>query len=479
MVTISSNPTGRRPYFGIGAKLMLSYISILAVVLILVNTYPIMISRDLVFVSKRTALSDRANQLSISIGALDSMTPQSVRSVVDILDNGTLARITVVNTRSDVLYQQVNNRTGSAASDSAEMINEALHGNDTFRSRFSDGAFISGASAPVMSKGRLVGCVYISEYDDEEGGLILGLQRDILLISIGLTVGTLILGIFYSVTFKQRMTRMLDAIQNVREGQYTYRINVRGHDELAQMSEEFNSLTKRLMETEETRRRFVADASHDLKTPLASIRLLSDSILQNSNMDQDTVQEFVSDIRNESERLARTTAQLLDLTKLDNNLASIREGVDCARVAEDVMRMLRPIAESKDIELLMQADEDCIVLSGTDDIYKVIANLAENAVKYSNRGGTVLMSIKREAPIVRITVSDNGIGIPPEELPYIFDRFYRVDKSRNRDRGGSGLGLSIVKSTVEKHGGEVDAEINKRGGMDFIVTLPLYSEEKK
>ncbi|MGX8699221.1 MAG: sensor histidine kinase, partial [bacterium] len=392
MVTISNNAPKKRRYpFGIGVKLMLSYVSILLVVLALINTYPLMISRDLVFVSKRTALEHQANQLGVALGALDTLSPSTVRSVINVLDTGGLARITVMNAQSDVLYQRTSRTPGTATIDSAALISKALSGNDVFRAKFTGGAFLSSASVPILSRGRLVGCVYISEYDEEEGSLILGLQSDIRLISAGLTVGTLLLVIVYTQTFRGRIRRVLDAIQSVREGEYSYRIHVRGHDELAQMSEEFNSLTTRLQETEETRRRFVADASHDLKTPLASIRLLSDSILQSDHMDPETITEFVSDIRNESERLARTTGQLLELTRLDNNISTIREGVDCAAVAEDVLRMLRPIAEAKSVELLMTAGMDCVVLSARDDIFTVIANLADNGVKYSEPGGSVLV----------------------------------------------------------------------------------------
>lgn len=399
-------------------------------------------------------------------------------NVISVLDTEPLSRITVVNSDYDILFHEVKRGERTAEINAQTLISDALGGNDSFESHFSGGAYLSGASVPVAANGKITGAVYVYEFDPDDGAIILALQRNLRNISILLTAVTVLIGIIYSSTFTGRITKVLDGIQNVRDGKYTYRIPAEGHDELTGLADEFNNLTNRLQINEETRRRFIADASHDLKTPLASIRLLSDSILQNGNMDTDTVHEFVNDIRNESERLARTTGQLLDLTKLDYNTLTLSEPVDCSAVAEGVVRMLTPIAIEKDVKLLSEFGENCVVLASEEDIYQVIVNLSDNAVKYTEPGGTVIISVAQAAGKVSITVSDNGIGIPESDLPYIFDRFYRVDKSRNREAGGSGLGLSIVKSTVEMRGGTVNAQNRENGGMIFNVVFPLYSAEK-
>lgn len=453
---------------------MLSYLSILTIVIAVLNTYPIIISRDLVFISKHNSLQSQANQISTSIGALDSLTQNTVENVMNMLDISTLSRITILNSDSDVLYQDVQ-RSSAVEKNAEALLKDALSGNDSFLSSFSNGVFASSVAVPIVSKGQIVGTVYIYELDPNEGAIILALQSDLCKISIALALLTIIVCVLYSSTFTRRITRILKAIKNVREGEYTYRIDVKGHDELSQLSEEFNSLTTRLQTTEETRRRFVADASHELKTPLAAIRLLSDSIIQTPNIDSETVNEFVTDIRDESERLARTTAQLLDLTKLDNNISTVRSSIDCALVTERVIRTLRPISQLKNVKVNYTYDKDCCVLSTEDDVYQIIINLIENAIKYNVENGTVNVDIHCSSSNVIIKISDTGIGIPDADIPYIFDRFYRVDKSRNREIGGSGLGLSIVKSTAEKHGGEITVEKNYPCGMTFIVNFPLYS----
>lgn len=445
--------------------------------LIVLNTYPIIVFRNLVFDSKQASLIGTANQIGVSLGALDHLTPTGVSNVIKLLNTEPLSRITVVNSDSDILFHEVNRGERASEINAQPLINDALNGNDSFESHFSDGAYLSGASVPIAASGKITGAVYVFEFDPDEGSIILALQTNLRNLSIALTALTVLIGILYSSTFTSRITKVLDGIQNVREGKYSYRIPTEGHDELTGLADEFNRLTNRLQINEETRRRFIADASHDLKTPLASIRLLSDSILQNDSMDIGTVHEFVNDIRNESERLARTTGQLLDLTKLDYKMTTLSEAVDCAEVAQGVVRMLKPIAAEKGVNLIYTLGENCVVLASDEDIYQIIVNLTDNAVKYTDAGGTAELSIFSSDGLVYITVTDNGIGIPESDLPYIFDRFYRVDKSRNRDAGGSGLGLAIVKSTVEKHGGTVSAHSRECGGMEFKVVFPLYSAD--
>ena len=261
----------------------------------------------------------------------------------------------------------------------------------------------------------------------------------------------------------------------MRQGEYTYRVPVNGNDEITTLGEEFNSLTNRLQKTEEIRRRFVADASHELKTPLASIRLLSDSILQNEGMDSGTVREFINDIAHESERLARTTEKLLSLTRLDNNRVFEHKRVNVSNVINSALRMLRPLAQERNITISTELEMRCVIYATDDDLYQIIFNLTENAIKYNVDGGKVEIKSFIDDDTVKITVSDTGIGVPDEDLPNIFDRFYRVDKARSREAGGSGLGLSIVRDTVAVHGGSITAWQRSGGGMVFQVSFPCGS----
>ncbi len=449
------------------------------VAIVALNTYPVAIARDLVFVSKENAILPQTLQIGSSVELLERMTPNTVGQVVRLTETGNLSRVSVMNTNMDELYSVRNDVTGYDERVLFSLVNIAVsQRKDEFRSFFNDGAFMSYAAVPIVDGGQVVGAVGVYEYDAAEGAIVLGLRNDMTSISLGLGAAAMVVSVLLSQTMGYRLRRILDAIKNVREGEYTYRIAVTGHDELTTLSQEFNSLTDRLQKTEEIRRRFVADASHELKTPLAAIRLLSDSILETENMDGETVKEFVGGIREESERLARTTGQLLELTKLDNNpSAAARVDVNCVEVAQRVAATLSPIARRAEVELVTHFDR-AHIMATSDELFQIVYNLVENAIKYNRPGGEVVLSVGRDGEKVKITVEDTGIGIPEEDMPYIFDRFYRVEKSRDRDEGGTGLGLSIVKATVARHGGEVTAGPRPGGGTRFTVAFPAYTQGK-
>ena len=269
------------------------------------------------------------------------------------------------------------------------------------------------------------------------------------------------------------------AIRIVGEGAYGHRLQPVGRDELAQLAGEFNQLTDRLQTTEEIRRRFVSDASHELKTPLASIRLLADSILQTGEMDPEMVRDFVGDIGSEAERLTRITEHLLALTRLDSLPAGQQEPVDAAQVTGRIAALLQPVADAAGVAIETDLRPNCLILCTEDDLSQVCFNLMENAIKYNFDGGKVFVSVFRDKDQVLLEVGDTGVGIPEEDLPKVFNRFYRVDKARSRAAGGTGLGLSIVRDTVRRHGGWVTARPRSPEGSLFTAGFPRYLPGEK
>ena len=478
MDTISKGSRRKLKLFSsIRTKFALLYFSVIAVLLVIMNTYFLTASREMIFNSKKTFITVQSNQIATNISAsFDNLTVEGVNSIMERLDvREGLTRITILDNDGTIIYDSTKGSDDTYPEFMLEYIETAMNGYDVFYSKLNDGVFSSSAFTPVMDDNAdVIGVVYVHENDSEQGAILIGLQSTIKSISIAISVFSVAMVYFIIRTLMHRITLILNAINSVREGEYNYRILINGNDELALISDEFNSLTNRLRETEEIRRRFVADASHELKTPLASIRLLSDSILHNEDMDVDTVNEFVSDIGAEAERLSRTTEKLMNLTRLDNNIKMQKEKVDIRTVISSTLRMLRPLAEKSDIEFETALDGGCFVLSTEDDIHQVVFNLIENAIKYNLPNGKVDISLKREEDISILTVDDTGIGVPESDLPYIFDRFYRVDKARSREAGGSGLGLSIVKMTVRDSDGTIKAERRETGGMRFEVRFPLF-----
>ena len=251
---------------------------------------------------------------------------------------------------------------------------------------------------------------------------------------------------------------------------------MRGSDELTTLATEFNKLTDRLQQSEAAQRQFVSDASHELKTPLASIKLLADSILQN-DMDAGTMREFVSDIGNEADRLTRMAQKLLRLSRADDAQAQEHELVDMGEKVSSVFRLLVPLADSMHVELTGSLARNCTVLSIEDDIYQIIFNLVENGIKYNRAQGSVTVRVDRTEDLARLTVADTGVGIPEDALEHIFERFYRVDKARSRQTGGSGLGLAIVRAIVLRNRGDIQVESTSGSGTVFTVTFPIFDTE--
>ena len=453
-------------------KFGLSYIAVIAAVLLLLNTYPLLVSEDLVFRSKETTMQGSVSVMVYSLSGLDKLNQENVAAAMAVVEETGLSRVLVTDSAGLVLYDSRESLGAVGKYTFYTEIVQALEGYDAFSCAYRDGAFRSRAASPVLYQNRIIGSVYAYEYDTEQAALLEGLQGNLLRLSGMIALAVVALSFILSRMLTRKIGLLLMGIRKVREGAYEHRTHIPGRDEIAQIGEEFNSLTDRLQTTETVRRRFVSDASHELKTPLAAIRLLTDSILQTDNMDMETVRDFVTDIGSEAERLSRITEDLLRLTRLDSNQLDKPELVEVAPILEQVMRMMSLLAQEKGAELTYQAAEGCRVLATRGEVHQVIYNLTDNAVKYSGSHRKIQVELRREMNEVVLTVADNGPGSPEEDLPRVFQRFYRVDKARSRAAGGTGLGLSIVQDTVVKRGGTVSAANRPTGGAVFTVRWP-------
>jgi signal transduction histidine kinase len=304
------------------------------------------------------------------------------------------------------------------------------------------------------------------------------LHLTILTITLLLELLVIIFSIVFSYTFSQRLNRITNSMRIIQEGDYSHKVILDGHDELSFLGDEFNDLTERLQTSENKRRQFVSDASHELKTPLASIKLLSDSILQN-DMDVATIREFVGDIGDEADRLNRMTQKLLDLTRCEDVQNENLEIIYMAPTVERVVRMLSTQAEKSGIQIELNLANDAPILIREDDLYQIVFNLAENGIKYNLPNGKLTISLSRNEEYGILKVSDTGTGIPEDSLSHIFERFYRVDKARSRASGGSGLGLSIVRNMVLRNQGQIHVESTFGLGTTFTVEFPAFDTEEE
>ncbi len=460
--------------YSLQLKYAVSYIVIILACLTFTNIYPILSYRDMLFESKYTSLINQASLIASSLSPLNTLKEDEVGKVMNLLNDMNLERIIVTDSNARIVYDSIGSRASLGKYVLFPEVVKALGGKDVFYSKFTGSVISSRACLPVLSEGNITGTVYIYEYDSQQAELIESLRKNILKISAVAFLAAMVLSQLLSRIMTVKLRSIVKGIKSVGAGSYGHRISVKGRDELSQLAEEFNLLADRLQKTEEMRLRFVSDASHELKTPLSGIMLLSDSIVQNDKMDRETIRDFVYDIGKEAERLSRVTQRLLELTRLNNRRNIALLPVDVKKVVTEAMKILNTLAVERRVTLTGSLDDNCIILADSDLLHQIIFNLTENAIKYNVENGSVTLLLFKKNKEVRFIVDDTGIGMPEESIPFIFDRFYRVDESRSGDRGGSGLGLSIVKDAVLKLGGTVTASLRKQGGMRFEVVFPLY-----
>ena len=453
-------------------KFILFILAILLVLILLLNLYPVTSSRETMIQEKRSSLTSQASAVSSALARLEPLAPEDVSRIIGALDLDNFDRITVIGTDGRTIFDD-----GEGSFD-PEDLRTALRGEIAFQSALTGTDFISSIAVPIVSPDGLRGAAALYENDLDLARLLLTVRERIALLSLMIGALVLLLAITFSWVVLRRLNDLTQSMGIVAGGNYSYRHTVTGSDEISELGREFNALTEKLETNEAQRRRFVSDASHELKTPLASIRLLSDSILQTENMDPNTVREFVSDIRTESDRLQRTTEKLLVLSRMDDDIKIVPEPVDLKQVTLDTLSALAPLARDRRVSLGSQLDDGCVVMASREDMERIIFNLAENAIKYNVPNGSVTVRLSQDDNSVHLSVEDTGIGIPEEDRLNIFTRFYRVDKARSRQSGGSGLGLSIVHDAVTAYGGSIRVGNNRPQGSVFIVSFPRPTSEE-
>jgi heavy metal sensor kinase len=269
----------------------------------------------------------------------------------------------------------------------------------------------------------------------------------------------------------ERLRRSTEAITAARLDRRLPVANA--HDELGRLTQTINAMIARLERSFLEIRRFTADASHELRTPLTIIRTDVEVALD-KHLSPEEYRDLLGSILEECERLTRLIEQLLALAREDAGAgATAFQALDLSALIEQVVEDMRPLAEARGLALLIAVNARLSIAGDESRLRQVFYNLLDNAIKYTPEGGAIAVRAQWADRIPVVTVRDTGIGIPPEHLPHVFDRFYRVDKARSRAQGGTGLGLSIARGIIEAHGGHIELASTPGQGTTCIVTLPL------
>lgn len=331
-------------------------------------------------------------------------------------------------------------------------------------------------TSPIMEgeTGRIAGVMLASVSTDSivdninilktKGGMIVGI----------VIILMLVISFFIADRIVKPLKKITESIEDVSEGYDDEVLHVNTFTETRLLSEAFNKMLGRLKQLDKSREEFVSNVSHELKTPLTSMKVLADSLLAQDNVPIELYQEFMGDIAKEIDRENDIITDLLSLVKMDKTAKDLNiKTVNINELLELILKRLKPIAEMKNVEVVLESFRP--VSAEIDEVKLTLAfsNLVENAIKYNHKDGWVHVSLNADHKYFYVKVADSGIGIPEEDQANIFERFYRVDKSHSREMGGTGLGLAIARNAVIVHRGSIKVYSSEGEGTTFTVRIPL------
>ncbi len=364
---------------------------------------------------------------------------------------------------------------------SGEIIDSALSGS-YFESGTLDGFYSNDnyftAAKPILVNGKVVGIVFSSSETSHPFSFFKSLIKIYLFAAIIPILLMLVAGYLMSYRLVRPLRQMSEAAKGMALGDFSRRIPVVSDDEIGELSISFNNMTNSLAQLEGMRRSFVANVSHELRTPITTIGGFIDAILDGT-IDSDTEKHYLSIVSDEIKRLSRLVEAMLCLAKLESGEQKISpKCFDLVKATRNVVVSQDRRISDKNIDIKGLEQDGIIVDADYDLIYQVIFNLTDNAIKFTNVGGTITFDIKSENGQISFSIKNTGSYIEREDLKYIFDRFYKTDKSRSINKNGTGLGLYISKTIINIHGGTIiaDSRMNEYTEFRFLLAEPVNKE---
>lgn len=332
--------------------------------------------------------------------------------------------------------------------------------------------------------------VYGSSEEEPDGAVILdfslnqanrmyeSIQTISLTMILLLGVIVIVASVLYSGQIVRPLKEVSGSIVHITQGDFNDNMELRGYSEEEEISENFNLMLSDLQNLEDARQEFVSNVSHELKTPITSVKVLAESLINQEGVPEELYQEFLSDINTELERMNQIVNDLLSLVKMDKTAAQVNIAeVNVNEFVEGILKELQPIADKRNIDILFESVRPVTAQIDEVKIGMAFRNLIENAIKYNYDDGWVRVSLNADHKFFYLKVSDSGVGIPEELQDNIFERFYRVDKARSRETGGNGLGLAITRSAILLHRGSIKVHSVEQQGTTFNVRIPLIYVE--
>ena len=336
------------------------------------------------------------------------------------------------------------------------------------------GDMIGLYAAPIYGPGGMTGVLVFITLAQDMYESLMSIQTKVIIWLVVVAAAVLVMSLIVSRLFTRPISVLSAGMSQMTKGDFSGRVQIRGRSEFAQLASTFNMMCDRLESLDKSRNQFVSNASHELKTPLSTMKILIETLVYQETMDEGMCREFLGDINKEIDRLNSVINDLLTLVSMDSGEMRVNmKNASLSDLLNETMRRLLPLARERGIEMSAAIAQGVMVNCDSMKLTQVFYNLMDNAIKYTGRGGMVKIELVKKDKKAVAKVTDTGIGIPKEDQKHIFDRFYRVDKARSRETGGTGLGLSIVKQVVLLHGGDITVSSEEEKGSTFTVELPM------
>lgn len=458
--------------------MVVTYFVIMLFILLLFSVY---ILNSLSLYMYNQARVEAMTKANIAAGNLSTLELAKISSAIDeIISELNIDkdfRLQILDAEAKVIYDNnfnaFANQTGITRLDA--MIIGTLNGKNNYEKVEGNNDFLS-VSVPIIKESTVKGAVYLEMPTASIEDVLRDFRNNLLMLSIILSLAIGFASFMLARMVTAPIERLRNNIKAISDSKLKQKVDVVAKGEIGDLVDAFNMIINELKVLEEKRTEFVSNASHELKTPLSSIKLICDSLLEAQQDDPQMIKEFLSDMNNEVDRLTRIINDLLDLTRMDATHGDMRDLFVTASlkdIVSGVISSLRKISEKREVSISFETNNDVFMLMDEDKVWEAIYNVVDNAIKYSSPGGNVLIYLEKDNSEAIITIKDEGIGMDKDEVHNIFDRFYRIDKARSRDTGGTGLGLSIALSAVELHGGHIEVQSNEGQGSTFRIFLPI------
>ncbi len=403
---------------------------------------------------------------------LQDQSSTAINGELSILNNIYGGRILIIDSDFKIVKDTYDLDRGKTMI-SQEVI-DSYNGKDT--SRYDSKSSYIEMTIRIQDKetGETLGVMLASVSTDEIKANMQILERKGTMLLLIVMVFVIVLGYFLSGILVRPFQKVTRSIEDITDGYLDENISVPDYLETELITDAFNKMLARVRTLDESRQEFVSNVSHELKTPLASMKVLADSLNAQEDVPVELYKEFMQDITEEIDRENQIITDLLSLVKMDKKAADLNiASININDLLELILKRLRPIAATKNVELILDSFRPVNAEVDETKLTLAISNLVENAIKYNVEGGWVRVSLNADHKYFYVTVADSGIGIPKESLDHIFERFYRVDKSHSREIGGTGLGLAIARSAIVMHRGAIKVYSKENEGTTFSVRIPL------